>query len=80
MASLDKYSPYSTGMTAKQAVEALWNAYNSPKNNCKIIRSASAPTLADINNDCSFWYNERNCKLYRAWRNTDLNILLWFEV
>ena len=37
MASLDKYSPYSTGMTAKQAVEALWNAYNSPKNNCKII-------------------------------------------
>ena len=80
MATLDGYSPYGTGMSAKQAVEALWNAYNVPKNYCKIKRSETVPSFSDIQNDCSFWYNEKTCKWYRAHRNTDLKMIFWFEV
>ena len=80
MATLDNYSPYGTGMTARQATEALWNAYNMSGSFCKIIRSTTAPGWNDVPNDCSFWYNETNCKLYRAWRNSSQGILIWIEV
>lgn len=77
---MNNYSPYSTGMTAKQAVDALWKAVNIGKETCKIISQETAPSLSDIENDCSFWYNTENNKLYRASRNVDLGIVIWFEV
>lgn len=77
---MNNYSPYSTGMTAKQAVDALWKAATIGKEMCKIISQNTAPRLSDIENDCSFWYNTTNNKLYRACRNVDLGIVIWFEV
>jgi hypothetical protein len=77
---MNNYSPYSTGMTAKQAVDALWKAVNIGKETCKIISQETAPRLSDIENECSFWYNTENNKLYRASRNVDLGIVIWFEV
>lgn len=80
MATNDGYSPYPTGMTARQAVQALWNAYNMGTNVCKIVSQTNAPSYSEVPNDCSFWYNTTNNKLYRCARNDDLGMLAWFEV
>ncbi len=80
MATQDGFSPYYTGMTAKQAVQALWNAHNIGTNFSKIISQETPPGFSEIPNDCSFWYNTNTNKLYRAVRNSDQNILAWFEV
>lgn len=79
MATLDGFAPYATGMTAKQAVQALWNAHNIGTNYSKVISQPSAPSWQDVPNDCSFWYNTSTNKLYRAVRNTQ-GMLAWFEV
>lgn len=80
MATQDGFSPYYTGMTAKQAVQALWNAYNISSNYSKVISGPEPPNYTDIPNDCSFWYNNSTNKLYRAVRNNDQRLLAWFEV
>lgn len=80
MATLDGYAPYSTGMTGKQAVEALWRAYKMGNNFCKIITSPTPPGITEIENDCSFWYDSVNDKLYRAWVSWNMSMLYWFEV
>lgn len=80
MATNDGYSPYPTGMTAKEATDALWNAKNMGSNFCKVITQSSAPGYAEVPNDCSFWYNTSTNKLYRACRNTSLSMIVWFEV
>ena len=80
MATNDGYSPFATGMSAKQAVQALWNAYNINTNYSKVIRQSTAPNYSDVPNDCCFWYNTNTNKLYRCIRNTDLSLLMWFEV
>lgn len=80
MATLDGYAPYATGMTASQAVQALWNAYNIGTNFSKVISQPNPPGYQEIPNDCSFWYCTTTNKLYRALRNEDLSMLAWFEV
>lgn len=80
MATLDNYSPYGTGMSAKQAVEALWNGYNLPNNYCMIISKDTPPNFNDVKTDCTYWYNTANCKLYRAHKNDEESIVVWFEV
>ena len=80
MATLDGYAPYSTGMTGKQAVEALWKAWTMDVNFCRIITSDKAPIFSQIKNDCSFWYDSVHDKLYRAWVSWDMSIVFWFEV
>jgi hypothetical protein len=80
MATLDGFSPYSSGMTAKQAVQSLWNAYNINTNYSKVISSPNPPAYQDVSNDCSFWYCTSTNKLYKGVRNTDLLLIMWFEV
>lgn len=79
MATLDKFAPYATGMTAKEAVQSLWNAKDLTSYS-KVIRSTTPPSYADITNDCSFWYNASTNKLYRVSRNTTDQIVVYFEV
>jgi hypothetical protein len=79
----DLYSPYGCGMTAQHAVEALWRAAGLPetlKSYSKIITSTTPPVYTDADNDNLFWYCTTNNKLYRASRNKDLQLLVWFEV
>ena len=80
MATNDGYSPYATGMSAKQAVQALWNAYNINTNYSKVISQNSPPSYSDVPNDCSYWYNTSTNKLYRGVRNDELALIMWFEV
>jgi hypothetical protein len=80
MATNDGYSPYATGMSAKQAVQALWNAYNINTNYSKVISQNTAPSYSDVPNDCSYWYNTSTNKLYRGVRNDELVLIMWFEV
>lgn len=80
MATNDGYSPYATGMSAKQAVQALWNAYNINTNYSKVISQSTAPSYSDVPNDCSYWYNTSTNKLYRSVRNDELVLIMWFEV
>jgi hypothetical protein len=49
-------------------------------NFCKIVSQTNAPSYSEVPNDCSFWYNTTNNKLYRCARNDDLGMLAWFEV
>lgn len=80
MATNDGYSPYATGMSAKQAVQALWNAYNINTNYSKVISQNTPPSYSDVPNDCSYWYNTSTNKLYRGVRNDELVLIMWFEV
>ena len=80
MATNDGYSPYATGMSAKQAVQALWNAYNINTNYSKVISQNNPPSYSDVPNDCSYWYNTSTNKLYRGVRNDELTLIMWFEV
>ena len=80
MATNDGYSPYATGMSAKQAVQALWNAYNINTNYSKVISQNTAPSYSDVPNDCSYWSNTSTNKLYRGVRNDELVLIMWFEV
>lgn len=77
------YSPYGSGMTAQHAVEALWRAASLPetlKKYIKIITGTQPPAYTDADNDALFWYCTLNNKLYRAHRNTTLQLLVWFEI
>lgn len=77
------YSPYGSGMTAQHAVEALWRASALPetlKEYIKIITGTQPPQYTDADNDALFWYCTTNNKLYRAHRNTTLQLLVWFEI
>lgn len=80
MATLDGFAPYATGMTAREAVDALWAARNLTDTGAKIIKSDTAPTYANVKNELTFWYNTSTNKLYRAHLNEDDNIVIWFEV
>lgn len=80
MATLDGFAPYATGMTAREAVDALWAAKNLDDTGAKLIKSDTAPVYANVKNELTFWYNTTTCKLYRAHLNTDDNIVIWFEV
>ena len=80
MATLDGFAPYATGMTAREAVDALWAAKNISTNGAKIINSDTAPVFSDVSNEITFWYNTATNRLYRAHLNTTDNIVMWFEV
>lgn len=80
MATLDGFAPYATGMTAREAVEALHAARNISTNGAKIINSDTAPVFSDVSNEITFWYNTETNRLYRAHLNTTDNIVMWFEV
>lgn len=83
MATRDGYEPYATGMTAEHAVRALWMANSLPetlKSYSRIVKQETAPLYKDVYNDCSYWYNIKTNKLYRAIRNDTYKILAWFEV
>ena len=38
------------------------------------------PDAQQVYNQSSFWYNERNSKLYRAIKNESAQVIVWFEV
>ena len=38
------------------------------------------PDAQQVYNQGSFWYNERNSKLYRAIKNESAQVTVWFEV
>lgn len=83
MATLDGYNPYPFGMTAQQVIQALKKGYvldDTLTNYSQIFKSATAPEYDSVSNTESFWYNTSTDKLYRSVRNTDEQILLWFEV
>ena len=42
--------------------------------------SETAPTITDVYNHCEFWYCTVTDKLYRASKNDERNIVVWFEV
>ncbi len=79
----ENFSPYGCGMTAQHAVEALWRAHGIPetlKSYIKVIEQDTPPTYAEADNDSLFWFNTQNKKLYRASKNTTLQILVFFEL
>ena len=80
MATLDGFAPYATGMTAKEAVEALWAAKNIDSNGAKIINSDTTPVYSDAKNEITFWHNTETNRLYRAHLNNTDMIVMWFEV
>lgn len=82
MATQDGYSPYPIGLSAADSVTAIRRAHNlldTLKSYCEIIPAESAPTYEDIENQCSYWYDTLNNKLYRAFVNEDTSAVVWFE-
>ena len=83
MATLDGYNPYPIGLTASQSVEGIKNGhqlYNILKQYARIYESETAPTINDVYNQCEFWYCTLTDKLYKASKNDQKNIVVWFEV
>lgn len=80
MATLDGYAPYATGMTAREAVDALWAAKNISTTSSTILYADDPPAYSAVKNDVTFWYNTSTNKLYRANLNNDLSIVIWIEV
>ena len=83
MATLDGYNPYPIGLTAAQSVTGIKNGYqlyDILKNYARVYTSETAPTTADVFNQCEFWYCTLTDKLYRASKKVSSNIVVWFEV
>lgn len=80
MATLDGFAPYATGMTAREAVDALWSARNLESTGAKLIKSETVPSYSNVKNELTFWYNTSTNKLYKARMNEDDRIVIWFEV
>lgn len=83
MATADGFSPYPSNLTAVQFVAALKRAHNldtTLADYTNVIKSATAPLYADVMTTGALWYNTSTNKLYRALLNTDLKIIVWFEV
>ena len=54
--------------------------YDILKNYARVYMSETAPTITDVYNHCEFWYCTVTDKLYRASKNDERNIVVWFEV
>lgn len=83
MATLDGYSPYPIGLTASQSVEGVKNGfqlYNILKQYCRVYESETAPTISDVHNEFEIWYCTTTDKVYRACKNDEKNIVVWFEI
>lgn len=83
MATADGYSPYPSNLTAVQFVSALKKAYaldNTLADYAFIAKSSSAPNYGNVHSTGELWYNTSTNKIYRAVLNTDLKIVMWFEV
>lgn len=83
MATLDGFQAYPCGMTAQHAVEALWRAHGIPetlKRYTKIIEGPTVPGISEFDCDIMLWWNTSNRKLYKGFRNSDLQVVTWFEV
>ena len=83
MATLDGFNPYPIGLTASQSVTGIKNGYqlyDILKNYARVYMSETAPTITDVYNFCEFWYCTVTDKLYRASKNDERNIVVWFEV
>lgn len=82
MATLDGFQAYPCGMTAQHAVEALWRAHGiaeTLKKYTKIIVGPNPPGIGEFDCNVMLWWNDSNRKLYKGFRNSDLQLVTWFE-
>jgi len=83
MATQDGYAPYPINLTAKQSVDAIHRAHKLPETLAQyshIAQTDTPPTYEDIETSGEFWFNTTNGKVYRAFKNDDDQVLVWFEV
>lgn len=83
MATLDGYSPYPLDLTAKDAVAAIKRAHlleETLKGYSSVYESDTPPNVAEVYNGSEFWLNTNTGRLYRGYKNSDLNIVVWFEI
>lgn len=83
IATLDGYNPYPTGLTAAQCVAALKRAYLldvTLQDYAFVAKTETPPPYEDVDTTGEFWFCTKTQKLYRAYRDEDEKIVLWFEV
>lgn len=83
MATLDGYNPYPTGLTAAQCVAALKRAHIldvTLQDYAFIAKTETPPTYDEVDTTGEFWFCTKTQKLYRAVKNDEEKLLLWFEV
>lgn len=83
MASNDGFIPYPVGLSANQTVKGIRQGYGlmeTLKEYSHVSDLLDPPDARQVYNQSSFWYNERNSKLYRAIKNESAQVTVWFEV
>lgn len=86
MASLDNYTPFSVGMTANQARDALWAAYGIKKTIVQMcatyVEAESEPRYADISDKSKvcFWFQPSTNRLFRALTQKNVETVVWMQV
>lgn len=83
MATLDGYNPYPIGLTAAETVAALKRAHvleTTLQEYGNVLESTTAPSVTEVYNHSTFWYNPDTGRLYRGYWNEESSIVVWFEI